>query len=374
MRILGEITALQALGHEIILTTYHNGRDVKNLRIERIINVPWYTKLEAGASWHKCYLDLLLLATSIRVYLKEKPQIIHGHLHEGVLIGTLVSLLLSKGRIPVIFDVQGSLTGELESYGFFRNLRPLKPLFLILEKLICKLPDYFVCSSHSNSQFIRFKMNVPEHKVTSIPDGISSDFLNCKKDGVSREQLGIPALKKIVIYTGSLMQSKGIDYFIEAIPVIAEQYEAVHFLIVGYPVLYSMEKVKELEIDDLVTFAGKVNYFQVPQYLALGDVAVDPKVDQGGEGSGKMINYMGAGLPVVCFDTLNNRTILDENGFFAMPGDPVDLANKVVEALKNDGLARAIGELNREKAGEKFSWNANGERLSEIYSRAITRI
>ena len=374
MRILGEIRALQAQGYEIVLTTYHNGKDVKNLKIRRIINIPWYKKLDAGSSWHKLYLDILLLWTSIRTYFEEKPDIIHGHLHEGALIGKVVSVLLSGGKTPVIFDVQGSLTGELETYGFLRNLRLLKILFFTLEKLICKLPDHFVCSSESATQFIKSKMKVPAHKVTSIIDGIYPDFFQCKKDGAFKEQLGLPKSKKIVIYTGSLMRSKGIDYFLNAIPKIVTQYKDVRFLIVGYPVQPSKERAKKLKIDDLVHFAGKVDYFQLPKYLAIADVAIDPKVDEAGEGSGKIINYMGAGLPVVCFDTLNNRTTLPENDFFAKPGDSEDLANKVVRALKNDVLVKSIGEQNRKRVHENFSWVASGKKLSQIYLKAKNRI
>ncbi len=370
MRILGEIRALQAQGHKIVLTTYHNGRNIENLRIERIINVPWYTKLEAGSSWHKFYLDVLLLWTSIRVYLKEQPDIIHGHLHEGALIGKLVSVILSRGKTPVICDIQGSLTGELETYGFFKDFRVLKIAFAWIEKTICRLPDYFVCSSDSNTQFIKSKMDVPEHKVMCIADGIYPDFFVCKKDLSFKEQLGIPKSKKVVIYTGSLMQSKGIDYFLDAIPKIAQKHKAAHFLIVGYPVQHSKERIEALKVEDLVCFTGKVDYFQLPKYLALADVAVDPKVDEAGEGTGKIINYMGAGLPIVCFDTLNNRALLQQNGFFAKIGDSEDLANKIVEALKNDAMAQEIGDQNRKRVREKYSWRASGQKLSDIYFKA----
>lgn len=373
VRILGEIRALQAQGHEITLVTYHNGRDVENLRIRRIINVPWYTKLEAGSSWHKFYLDLLLLVTAIRTYLEERPEIIHGHLHEGALIGKLVSLFLSGGKTPVIFDVQGSLTGELETYGFFRRFRLLKIFFHWLEKMICRLPDFFVCSSNSNSQFIKSKMNVPEHKVYPISDGIYPDFFTGKENRTFKKQLGIPNAKKIIIYTGSLIQSKGIDYFLDAIPMIVEKYSAAHFLIVGYPMEHSKKRVKDLNVEEFVYFAGKVDYFHLPKYLALADVAVDPKVDEGSEGSGKIINYMGAGLPVVCFNTLNNRAILQENGFFAKPTNSEDLANKIVEALKNEAVTQAIGKENLKKANENFSWAKCGKKLSQIYISAKNR-
>ena len=370
IRILGEIRALQALGHEIILTTYHNGRNVDNLRINRIINIPWYQKLDAGSSWNKFYLDILLLVISSWTYHKEKPDIIHGHLHEGALIGKIVSLILSKGRTPVIFDAQGSLTGELETYGFFGSFESLKVIFRWIEKIICRLPNYILSSSESNSRFLIEKMGVPEHKATTILDGIDTDSFYHEDSKHLKNYLGISNSNKIIIYTGSLIQSKGINFLLDAIPMILENYEDVCFLIVGYPVEKCEQRVKEIGVRDSVLFTGKVEYSQLPRYLSLADIAVDPKVSGAGEASGKIINYMGAGLPIVCFDTVNNRTLLGNKGFYARSCDSEELANKIIEALGDLSKAREIGEENRRRAYSKFSWEVIGEKLSKIYHGA----
>lgn len=371
MRILGEIKHLQSRGNAIVLATYHIGKDINNFNINRIINIPWYKKLEAGGSWHKLYLDILLLWTSIRTFLKLKPDIIHGHLHEGALIGWLVSRLASAGRIPVVFDVQGSLSGEMESYGLIRKKGVLKHVFFVIEKLICKLPDYFVCSAESNRSFLRSAMNLPEKKLVTVLDGIDSDFFYSLPGEKIREEIGIQNSKKIVLYTGSLMQSKGIDYFLESIPEIIKHYHDVHFLIVGHPVEHSRKRVEQLKIDNFIYFTGHVNYFELPKYLHIADVAVDPKVDDAGEGSGKIINYMGAGLPIVCFESVNNRAFLAENGVFAKPRDPADLAAKIVHLLINDEMAIKIGWANQKRVFESFSWEISGEVLLQVYRQAI---
>ena len=64
----------------------------------------------------------------------------------------------------------------------------------------------------------------------------------------------------------------------------------MYFLIVGYPVEPSKKRVENLKVEDLVSFKDKVSFFQLPQYLSLADIAVDPKVDEAGEGSGIIIN------------------------------------------------------------------------------------
>ena len=371
IRILGEIKHLQSLGHAIMLATYHIGKDINNLNINRIINIPWYRKLEAGGSWHKLYLDILLLWTSIRTFLKFKPDIIHGHLHEGALIGWLVSLLASSERIPVVFDVQGSLSGEMESYGLINKKSMLKHIFFFIEKLICKLPQYFVCSAESNRSFLRSAMNLPDQKLFTVLDGIDSDLFYLLPGDKIREEIGIQNSKKIVLYTGSLMQSKGIDYFMEAIPEIIKHYHDVHFLIVGYPVEHSRRRAEQLKVENFIHFTGNVNYFELPKYLYIADVAVDPKVDDAGEGSGKIVNYMGAGLPIVCFESENNRAFLAENGFYAKPRDSSDLATKISHVLKNDEVATASGRANQKRVFENFSWAMSGEVLLQVYRQAI---
>lgn len=371
IRILGEIKHLQSRGHAIILATYHIGKDINNLNIHRIINIPWYKKIEAGGSWHKLYLDILLLWTSIRSFLKLKPDIIHGHLHEGALIGWFVSILTSAGRIPVVFDVQGSLSGEMESYGLIRKNSLLKHAFFVIEKLICKLPEYFVCSAESNRLYLMSAMNLPEQKLVTLLDGIDSEFFYSPPIARIRKEIGIQNSKKIVLYTGSLMQSKGIDYFLKAIPEIIKHFHDVHFLIIGHPVEPSRKRAERLKIENFIHFTGNVNYFDLPKYLYIADVAVDPKVDEAGEGSGKIVNYMGAGLPVVCFESVNNRAFLAENGIFARSRDPADLAAKIVRVLINDEMAITIGRANRKRVLERFSWAINGEVLLQVYRRAI---
>src|SRR3989344_5882793 len=90
MRIFEEARALKKQGHEITICTYHNGRDIGGLDIRRIINIPWYKKLEAGPSYHMFYLDFLLLIKTLKIALSDKYDIIYAHLHEGALIGWVV--------------------------------------------------------------------------------------------------------------------------------------------------------------------------------------------------------------------------------------------------------------------------------------------
>ncbi|MDP8218921.1 MAG: glycosyltransferase family 4 protein [Candidatus Theseobacter exili] len=372
MRILGEIRALQKKGYRIIMATYHNGSDVDNLDIRRILNVPWYNKLEAGPSWQKIFLDFLLFFKCLWIYVKERPVLIHGHLHEGAFIGGLLKIL-SFNRIGLVFDVQGSLTSELDTFDFFHGWKKfMRKLSVGLENLICRMPDYFVCSSASNADIIR-KLGFPKDRIHTVIDGVHSDFFNEKPPEDFRKSLGIPNDVPVVTFTGALLKAKGVDQFLDAMPHVISECPQTFFLIVGYPVEESQKAVKSMGVDKQVVFTGMVDYYKLPQYLGVSDVSVDPKVDEAGEASGKIINYMGAGLPVVCYESVNNRRFLGDNGVYATNADPKDLASKICRVIKDPEMGKCLGEANRQRVRDVFSWDASIADVDNIYQALIDK-
>ena len=183
--------------------------------------------------------------------------------------------------------------------------------------------------------------------------------------------MGIPPQNPVVIYTGALLKSKGIDYLWQAIPYVLKQNPEVYFVIVGYPVEESKKTVESLGVSHRCLFLGQVDFFKLAPYLYLADLAVEPKIDEAGEASGKIINYMGAGLPIVCFEGPNNLNFLGENGIFARSGDVQDLARQIVQTLADPEKARQIGQKNQQRVEEVFSWNANIKTYDQVFRQAL---
>ena len=372
MRILGEMQALAKHGYENIICTYHNGRDLENMDIRRIINIPWYKKLEAGPSWHKFYIDILLFFKATSVYLKEKPKIIYGHLHEGAFVGGLVKYLVALNRVPLVFDVQGSLTSELGTFNWLKG-RPVRWFFHNFEKFICRLPDFFICSSVSNGDIIKNRFNISPDKVRVVIDGVHTDFFDRPPSEGLKSQLGIPEDKPLVIFTGALLAAKGIWNLVDAIPIVLSKRNDVYFLIVGYPVEETRKRIKEIGVEKNVVMTGMVDYFDLPEYLLISDIAVEPKVDKAGEASGKVINYMGAGLPVVCYDSKNNRRFLEDGGIYALEDNVAALAEKILWAVENPDIAKSLGEKNKTRVEEVFSWNNSIQDTVDAFKMLLAR-
>jgi len=189
VRILGEAKGLIDLGHEIMLCTYFLGRDVDGIPTERTPPIFWYKKLSPGPSWHKFYIDLLLLWKVLNTCRTFKPDIIHAHLHEGIVIGKIASRLFA---VPLVADLQGSLTDELLAHRFVPNVKWIVRLMRGIEKRINQMPCHLIVSSTQTAQNCIEVFGISANRVSAIIDGVDLDiFAPQEKDFALQVSLGI---------------------------------------------------------------------------------------------------------------------------------------------------------------------------------------
>lgn len=369
VRIFEETKVLQKYGHQIIICTYHNGGDIPGITTSRIINIPWYKKSEAGPSFQKIYLDIILLFHTLNVAKKWNPEIIHAHLHEGCLIGYFIKILTKK---PLIFDYQGSLTDEMRSHRFFTGSRGIYNIIQFIEQKIDNSADLIITSSQKMVQTLHDDWKIKKNKIFFTMDGVDTDFFNTGTDHkILLEKMNIPKNRKIIVFLGLLNEYQGIDCLLKSIAFILEHRTDVHFLIMGFPHenLYATY-AKQMNIIDHITFTGRINYSEAPHYLSLGDIAVSPKLSKT-EANGKLYNYMACGLPTVVFDSPVNREILGDLGIYAkIFGDPVSFAEAIEYGLNNENLLKILHQKLRAKAVADFSWDSVAEKILKAYNIA----
>lgn len=376
IRILEEAYALEKRGHDITIATYHIGKDLpQNLQskidVRRIRRwLFWYKKLEAGADWQKILLDLLLVKKVFFLARIQRPDIIHGHLHEGVLIGWLVQKLLFWRNMKLVADFHGSLTKEMLSHGYL-SIPPLRSLFQVLERWINNLGDRAVASSWDNAEEINLMRT--KNKVTVLPDGTRLRmFENIPSKADLRQKYDIPQEAVVVTYTGALIPNKGIHHFFEAIPLLANENPRVHFCIAGFPADQITDYLETKVFQERVTLVSPLPYYDLPEILLLSDIAIDPKDAGVRQASGKTLQYMGAALPPVVFDTENNRHYLAESGTYAKSFTATGLAEAITCLINSPELREERGKLARKRA-EGFSWEHTAEIAENLYKEMIKK-
>ena len=372
VRILEEARALRKMGSQVTICTYHNGRDLPGLDIRRTVSIPWRHDYEVGSSRHKIAFDVLLFGRTLETMIRVRPHIIHAHLHEGALIGYLLSKI---GRRPLVFDFQGSLTSEMIDHHFLSPDGLAYGPMRRLETFIDQVSPRILTSSEHAAKVLTSEFACPRAKITHVPDGVNTDlFRPAVRDEAWRQHRrawGIPPGRTVIVYLGLLAEYQGTGHLLQAAQLLCSRRQDVHLLIGGYPHVEHYQRLaRELGIAEHVTFTGRVRYEDAPRFLQLGDIAVSPKLSKT-EGAGKLLNYMAAALPTVSYDTRVSREYLERYGVYAPLGDIGALA-QCLEGLLDDAPRRAaLGMALRRRVEERFSWERIGEIIRGVYATLV---
>lgn len=370
VRIYEEVTALQARGHRVTILAYPNGRDIPGIKVHRCWGVPFNYRVIVGSSRHKLYLDVLLAVMSLFYVIKERPDVIHAHLHEGSLIGWVLSRLTGA---PLVFDFQGSLTSEMVDHNFLSPKSVLFKPMRWLETHIDHAADAILTSSNHAAHLLVEQFGVSPAKIMPTPDCVSArtfspdNFTPADKQHL-REHLGLPADKKIIAYLGILAPYQGIDKLLEALTILKQTRDDFHLLLMGYPSVDKyMALADSLGLGGDVTFTSKIPYNEAPYYLSLGDIATAPKMSAT-EGSGKILNYMAMALPTVAFNAPVSREFLGDGGIYAAEMSSQSLAGALHRALDLTPPERKrLGRYLRQRVSRYFSWDWASEQIEGVY-------
>lgn len=368
IRIRNEIDALESHPYRIILCTYHLGRDIKPFDIRRTWRIPGYNKLHAGYSPFRFIADFFLFFLVLKTSWQERPSLLHCHLHEGALIGWAVKWCLFWQKLPVIMDMQGSLSGELAAYNAFRSLPFLLRFFKGVEWCVCRMPDFFFCSSEQSRLCLINEFKVQPDRILLLQDVVPDAVFQAASSGTDHMRDKIPVDRQVILYTGSLLPGKGMQHVLQAMRDLCGVRDDLYFILVGYPRDDAAQYVKIHNLEKYCLLPGQVDYADLSDWLSLGDIAVEPKEADSGEASGKLLHYMAAGLPVVCFATENNRRILGSSGYFAQTCDGQGMAAGIEEVLADMKQARFRGLEGRKRVRANHSSAAVGHVLDQVYS------
>lgn len=366
VRIMGQLRALQQLGYEVKLVTYPAGREVPGLSIIRP-PLPLARDMPVGSSRRKILLDGLLAPTALAVALRFGPQLIHAYLHEGALMGWAIAGVLHR---PLTFDYQGSLTAEMLDHRFLAPKSRCLPGLKRLERWIEQRPNVLFPSSGQSAALLASR-GLPSASIRPLPDNIDSEmFAPRPRDPDLLARLGLDPTRPIVVYLGLLAWYQGTDLLLRAVAEPALAAHSAQFLIMGFPAVERYRTLaQQLGVGHRTFFTGPIPYAEAPRYLALGDLALAPKLSLT-EGSGKLLPYMSMALPIVATDTPVHHEYLGDDAIFVAEPQPAALAQAISLALDHLPDLRLRALRLRHKVEMQYTW-AQGARVMDDVFRSL---
>jgi len=200
--------------------------------------------------------------------------------------------------------------------------------------------------------------------MVKIAPGIDVDHFSPSDASALRQSLGL-ADKKVIVSVGRLVHRKGQDHLIESMPEILEVVPNAHLLLVGQGPYrdYLQQLVTKNALEDSVTFIGRIQYADLPQYICVGDIFAMPSRSRlmGLEVEGLGIVYLEAsacGLPVLAGNSggAPDAVLHNETGLVVDGTDNKQIAAAAIKLLTKEDSARKMGVVGRQWIIDKWRW------------------
>jgi glycosyltransferase involved in cell wall biosynthesis len=206
---------------------------------------------------------------------------------------------------------------------------------------------------------------IPVSKIFYVPNGVPerSFATNGSEVAVLRQSLGLEDVSTILLYT------RFFEYKVEAVVAILKQVTRelpnVKLLVIGKGEFGEEKTLKRLlekeGLADFVVFGGWVQFENIPNYLALGDVAIYPFDDtplNRAKCPGKLVELMSAGCAIVANKVGQIKEYIQdgESGLLVAPCDDASFALSVIKILKDDSLKNKLSVNAQNRIMNSFNW------------------
>lgn len=211
--------------------------------------------------------------------------------------------------------------------------------------------------------------------MVKVAPGIDIEHFYPRDARALRDALELTG-KKVIVSVGRLVPRKGQDVLLRAMPEIVRAVPDAHVLLVGSG---GYEKklrsiIKKNGMRERVTFTGRIQYAELPNYISTGDVFVMPSRSRfaGLEVEGLGIVYLEAsacGVPVIAGDSGGAPDAVKESltGFVVNGRDHHQVAAATIEVLQNPALAQSMGRAGRQWIEEEWRWQLWSETFRALF-------
>lgn len=273
---------------------------------------------------------------------REGIDIVQTYYRDAGIAGIIAAWLAGTGHI----------ISARRNQGYWLDRREL-----IVQKLLNRRVALFIANSCSTKRWSHNVEGIPAERIRVIYNCIdlAQQTMFSRKDSRAfREELGIPLRAPVVGIVANLRSVKGIDVFLRAAGFVRDSLPEARFVIVGDGEEEAGLRglAGELGLELRTYFLGRRR--DVFRVLGALDVAVLSSHSE--SLSNSIVEYLAAGVPVVCTDVGGCREAVEDgvNGFIVPPGDPAAMAEGIIRIIEG-GMFSFMHMNNREKARRKFS-------------------
>lgn len=296
---------------------------------------------------------------------------------EGILKEENIEIVHARSRVPAI--IAALAVRRLAC----RNFQGHTPVFITTchgyySTHIFSRPmgwgRFVIVSSNIIARHMLEDFGVPFERIRFIPRGVD----------ISKFRFTPPSQRHNKVHTigiiGRITPIKGHTFFIRAVAKAVKTLPNVKAVVVGQPPEGKEGYLKQLKslaerfgISESVEFLGPKE--NIAEILSNMDALVMPSI--GHEAFGRVvIEAQAAGVPVVATrmggltDIIEDRT----NGLLVAPWNVKQLADAIIDVLKDSNLAEKLANKARENVQQKFTLSVMADKTISAYNEALNKM
>jgi glycosyltransferase involved in cell wall biosynthesis len=301
----------------------------------------------------------------IRLLRDIRPQIVHTHASKAGILGRWAA---ARVGIPAVHTIHGA------SFHFGQHPLAFR-LYQQLERHAARSTARFISVADAmTDQYVAAGI-APREKFVTISSGFDVEpFLTpSRPPQIVRAELGLKPDDVVIGKVARLFHLKGHEFVIAAAKSVIEQCPQARFLFVGDGILRSdyERQLRELGLRDRFVFAGLVSPDRVAELVHAMDIVVHTSL---WEGLARVLPQgLIAGKPVVSYaiDGAKEVVIPGETGYLLPPQSVPELADALVELVRDPALRHRLGETGRARFTDQFRHQTMTRRIREVYAAVL---
>ncbi|MGZ8177327.1 glycosyltransferase [Williamsia sp. SKLECPSW1] len=312
---------------------------------------------------------------ALRVAARSRVDVVHGCNPPDFFF--LVGLLLRLRGARFVFD-QHDLVPELFASRFAAGGvagRVLSGMTRLLEQLTYTTATGVIATNESYRRTAIERGGCAPEDVTvvrSAPD-LSRFVPRTPDDSLRRGR------RHLAAYLGVMGPQDGVDHALRALAHVRHGLgrDDLHTIVMGsgdeFDSLVAL--ARDLRIDDVVEFTGRVPDEFVQRCLSTADVCLSPDpLNPLNDVStmNKVVEYMAMGRPLVSYDLREARVSAGDAALY-VPGNDIEAFGRGIVTLLDDPERREkMGILGRERVERELSWENSTRALVAFYERILS--
>jgi MMP alpha-(1->4)-mannosyltransferase len=244
-----------------------------------------------------------------------------------------------------------------------------------MQAFVARHLDRVITVSQSSARDTNLFFKVPADKTRVVYNGIDTDIYSMNKEASHRRD-------GLIMVANTDDRKKGVLYLLQALQLLRE--EGIKLTIVddaarhssyiedvGPLPSYGSRLVRELNLEGMVHFTGRLTQHELVKHYSAATIAVVPSLY---EGFGlPAAEAMACGVPVIATTGGALPEVVGDAGILVPPRSAEALAVAIKQLLNDKQAQQRMSQAGTKRVREKFSWDQAARKTLEVYQELLAK-